>query len=201
MSGVREPAVAGRFYPANAEALRAAVQSYLQSRPTSPRPCPRELSPRMRGTSTRVRLPAWRHGLLRAAGPHRARGSVRTVSFCPRARAWLFPAATAFVTPLGRVPIDTEAVRQALTLAASRGERRGPCPRAQSRGARAVSAGGAGDVQARSVCRGRGDAGAGGRGDGAVVGRAGDVLRRQLGLEPFSRSRHGGPPRCQTRRG
>ena len=35
MSGVREPAVAGRFYPANAEALRAAVQSYLQSSRTA----------------------------------------------------------------------------------------------------------------------------------------------------------------------
>ena len=197
MSGVREPAVAGRFYPTDAEALRAAVQSYLQTNRTAGACAQGNYRP-----ACRVRLLGsdCRHGACgasRAAGPHRTRRVVRAVAFCPRAGTGRSQQRH-FVTPLGRVPIDTEAVRRALTLPQVVVNDAAHAREHSLEVHVPVSAGGAGGVQARAVCRGGGDAGAGGRGDGAVVGRAGDVVRGQLGLEPFSRPRHGRPHRWRN---
>jgi AmmeMemoRadiSam system protein B len=115
MSGMREPAVAGRFYPASAEALRAAVQSYLQSPPTS-QAVPKGIIAPHAGYVYSGPIAGMAHGLLRGL-----RGRVeRVILFGPshfvRVAGLAVPSSDSFVTPLGRVPIDTEAVRQALTL-------------------------------------------------------------------------------------
>jgi len=115
MSGVREPAVAGRFYPANAEALRAAVQSYLQSNRTADA-VPKAIIAPHAGYVYSGPIAGRAHAMLR---PLRDRVE-RVILFGPshfvRVPGLAVPSSDTFSTPLGRVLIDTEAVRQALTL-------------------------------------------------------------------------------------
>ena len=115
MSGVRDPAVAGRFYPANAEALRTAVQSYLQSARTA-ESVPKGIIAPHAGYVYSGPIAGKAHSVLR---PLRDRVE-RVILFGPshfvRVSGLAVPSSDTFLTPLGPVPIDTNAVRQALTL-------------------------------------------------------------------------------------
>ena len=120
--GVREPTCAGRFYPASAETLRAAVQSYLEaSPPSSPERIEEHAgSPRNHCAACRVRLlgpiAGRAHAVLRPL-----RGQVeRVVLFGPshffRVAGLALPSSGAFLTPLGPVPIDREAIESVRSL-------------------------------------------------------------------------------------
>jgi MEMO1 family protein len=115
MSGVREPAVAGRFYPATAEALRTAVQSYLQSAPTGDAVSKGIIAPHA-GYVYSGPIAGRAHAVLRGLRDRIERVILFGPSHFVRVAGLAVPSSDTFLTPLGRVPIDTEAVRQALTL-------------------------------------------------------------------------------------
>jgi MEMO1 family protein len=112
---VREAAVAGRFYPANAVELRSAVQQYLKSA------CAFEATPKG------IIVP---HAGYVYSGPIAAtgyavlaklRGRVTRVvllgpSHFVRVAGLAVPSVDAFETPLGRVPIDAEAIAKVRSL-------------------------------------------------------------------------------------
>ena len=92
MSVVREPAVAGRFYPADPDELRAAIQRIPATRPRRPRHRPRELSRRMPGTSTRVRLPATAYAVAaRTPRPNRPRACCSDRRILSGCAGWPLP--------------------------------------------------------------------------------------------------------------
>lgn len=111
-SGVaRRAAVAGLFYPERADALRADVERLLGTvHSLAPRPAlPKALIVPHAGYVYSGPIAASAYALLRAA-----RGVVRRVVLlgpCHRfpVRGVALPAAGAFETPLGRVPVDAEA--------------------------------------------------------------------------------------------
>jgi AmmeMemoRadiSam system protein B/AmmeMemoRadiSam system protein A len=110
---VRPAAVAGLFYPDEPRALAEAVAGYLEDAPEAP-PAP--------GFPKAIIVP---HAGYVYSGPvaasaydllHPARGVVRRVVLlgpCHRVavRGLALPAARAFDTPLGRVPVDEQAAR------------------------------------------------------------------------------------------
>jgi hypothetical protein len=115
MSGVREPALAGRFYPANAEALRAAVQSYLSTDPMAAT-VPKGIIAPHAGYVYSGPIAGAAHAVLRGL-----RGRIeRVILFGPshfvRVPGLAVPGSDTFLTPLGSVPIDTDALRRARTL-------------------------------------------------------------------------------------
>ncbi len=128
MSGVREPAVAGRFYPANPDELRAAIRGFLSAARTTA--SPDSLMPSRESRHTLPKGIIAPHAGYVYSGPiagsaysalNGLRGRVRRVIvFGPahfvRLRGMAIPTADTFQTPLGPVPIDREAVEQALTL-------------------------------------------------------------------------------------
>jgi MEMO1 family protein len=115
MSVVREAAVAGRFYPANPHDLRSQIEGLLQAA----RPCqasPKGIIVPHAGYVYSGPIAATAYAALRSF-----RGRVtRIILFGPAHYVRLYglalPSAQAFETPLGRVPIDVEAVEKALTL-------------------------------------------------------------------------------------
>ncbi len=129
MSGVREPAVAGRFYPANPDELRAAIRGFLSATRTTTA-SPDLLTPLREPRHTPPKGIIAPHAGYVYSGPiagsaysalNGLRGRVRRVIlFGPahfvRLRGMAIPMADTFQTPLGPVPIDREAVEQALTL-------------------------------------------------------------------------------------
>lgn len=116
-SGVRAAAVAGRFYPARPEALRAEIARYLAEVPHVPAgPPPKLLIAPHAGTMYSGPIAAHAYATLAAA-----RGRIRRVVLlgpghrtAPRGLA--LPTCAAFETPLGRIPIDSDAAERAATL-------------------------------------------------------------------------------------
>lgn len=107
-SRVRPPAVAGLFYPGNAMELRETISGYLAQAPIAAGPVPKALIVPHAGYIY--------SGVIAAAGysqlvPLR-RQIRRVVLIGPSHRVYLrgmaVPAAEAFQTPLGTVPIDDE---------------------------------------------------------------------------------------------
>lgn len=105
---VRDPAVAGQFYPGAEEPLRAAVQRYLEDAPPPAPARPVAIVAPHAGFvfSGEVAAVAWRRAAVRPpdlvvilATNHTAPG-LRGVALAP---------ATGFRTPLGVVPVDTAA--------------------------------------------------------------------------------------------
>jgi len=114
-NGVREPAVAGKFYPANADELRAAIRGYVPPVST-PTVSPKGIIAPHAGYVYSGPIAGKAYAALRGL-----RGRIeRVLLFGPshfvRVRGLAVPSSDTFVTPLGRVPIDTEAVQLALTL-------------------------------------------------------------------------------------
>jgi MEMO1 family protein len=115
MSFVREPAVAGRFYPADPDELRAAIRGLLGSTPIQDTHPKGIIAPHA-GYVYSGPIAGVAHSALRGL-----RGQVRRVIlFGPahyvRLRGMALPSAEEFLTPLGRVPIDRAAVEHAMTL-------------------------------------------------------------------------------------
>jgi MEMO1 family protein len=116
MSVVREPAVAGRFYPADPDELRATIQRLLASSVPSPDAPPKGIIAPHAGYVYSGPIAGVAHAALRGL-----RGRIRRVillgpAHYVRLRGMALPTADEFQTPLGRVPIDREAVERALTL-------------------------------------------------------------------------------------
>jgi AmmeMemoRadiSam system protein B/AmmeMemoRadiSam system protein A len=117
-SALRRAAVAGLFYPGSADALRAEIERLLGSVTVLwPRPAsPKALIVPHAGYAYSGAIAASAYALLRAA-----RGSIRRVVLLGPGhrvpvRGLALPAAEAFDTPLGRVPVDAEAAASLRTL-------------------------------------------------------------------------------------
>lgn len=115
MSGMREPAVAGRFYPASAEALRTAVQSYLRTARAA-EAVPKGIIAPHAGYVYSGPIAGTAHAALRAVRDRIERVILFGPSHFVRVPGLAVPSSDTFATPLGRVPIDVEAVKRALAL-------------------------------------------------------------------------------------
>lgn len=114
---IREPAVAGAFYPAEARALRAAVRSHLaRVRPSHGAPEPKALIAPHAGYVYSGPVAATAYARL---APLRGRVE-RVVLLGPAHRVPLTglaaPDVDAFASPLGDVPLDREALDDLLAL-------------------------------------------------------------------------------------
>jgi AmmeMemoRadiSam system protein B len=116
---VRSPAVAGSFYPADADALRSLVDRYLQQalQNAAPQgPAPKALIAPHAGFVYSGPVAASAYALL---APRRA-AIERVVLFGPSHRVPLrglaAPSCDAYRTPLGEVPLDRPALEGALAL-------------------------------------------------------------------------------------
>jgi AmmeMemoRadiSam system protein B/AmmeMemoRadiSam system protein A len=115
MSVVREPVVAGRFYPADPDELRAAIRGFLKSDPVAGTPPKGIIAPHA-GYVYSGPIAGSAYSALRGL-----RGRIgRVILFGPahyvRLRGMALPSADVFQTPLGPVPIDREAVERVLAL-------------------------------------------------------------------------------------
>ena len=115
MASVRPPAVAGTFYPAEKDALDAAVEGYLAAA-RAEGPPPKALIAPHAGFVYSGAIAASAYARLAAARDTIDRvvllGPAHRVPF----RGIAATRATAYATPLGTVPIDVDAVRRALEL-------------------------------------------------------------------------------------
>jgi hypothetical protein len=118
MSPTRAPAVAGFFYPEDRAELESAVASYIAAAPAPPgnAPVPKALIVPHAGYVYSGPIAA--SGYARIAGQRRA--IRRVVLLGPSHRAPLYGLAAsgedAFMTPLGVVPLDREAIDEILDL-------------------------------------------------------------------------------------
>lgn len=105
---VREPAVAGQFFPGAAEPLRAAVQRYLEDAPPPASVRPVAIVAPHAGFvfSGEVAAVAWRRA---AARPPDLVVILATNHTAPGLRGVALSPATGFRTPLGVVPVDAAA--------------------------------------------------------------------------------------------
>lgn len=116
LSGIRPPAVAGRFYPEGPVELRHLVAELLAGAPPAAAPAPKALIAPHAGYVFSGPIAASAYANLAPARDTIKRlvllGPSHRVAFSGLAAA----SVAAFATPLGQVPVDTEAVRQLLKL-------------------------------------------------------------------------------------
>jgi AmmeMemoRadiSam system protein B len=110
MKTIRHPAVAGMFYPADPQTLRADVESYLAEAAGASGPVPKALIAPHAGYIYSGPVAGHAYARLRAA----ASRITRVVLMAP-AHRWPFhglaiPEADEFQTPLGRIPVDRAAL-------------------------------------------------------------------------------------------
>lgn len=115
MAAIRAPAVAGTFYPANAMQLRIMIAQYLKVAKVSG-PAPKAIIAPHAGYIYSGPVAASAYAHLRAA-----RDVVKCVVLLGPAhrvalRGLAASSADAFLTPLGTVPVDREALTQVLAL-------------------------------------------------------------------------------------
>jgi MEMO1 family protein len=116
MTAIRPAAVAGMFYPGEAQALAGDVRGYLAAAASQDTGVPKALIVPHAGYIYSAPIAA--HAYARIAA---ARDSIRRVVLLgPTHRVWVrglaLPSTRAFVTPLGSVEIDAAAVAAALVL-------------------------------------------------------------------------------------
>ncbi|MAE95210.1 MAG: AmmeMemoRadiSam system protein B [Deltaproteobacteria bacterium] len=118
MSELRPPAVAGQFYPAGRAELGAEIDRHLQNawRPCAPLPSLKALIVPHAGYVYSGPVAAAAYAQLQGR-----RSSVeRVVLMGPSHRVWCdglaVSSADLFATPLGRIPVDREALERALEL-------------------------------------------------------------------------------------
>src|SRR5262245_57721341 len=115
MTTIRPPAVAGSFYPADADKLRALIDTYLQeARPTGPPP--KALIAPHAGYLYSGPIAASAYAHLRAA-----RGRIHRVVLLGPAhwvavRGLAASSAEAFATPLGIIPVNRQSLDRVLAL-------------------------------------------------------------------------------------
>ncbi len=118
MSPTRAPAVAGFFYPEDRAELESAVASYLAAVPVPPSSAPVPKALIVPHAGYVYSGPVAASGYARIAGQRRV--IRRVVLLGPSHRVSLrglaASAADAFLTPLGAVPLDREAIDQILDL-------------------------------------------------------------------------------------
>ncbi len=107
MSAIRQPAVAGRFYPANPERLRAEVENYVAA------PADAATEPRIRALGCVVPHAGYMYsGHVAGAVYRRLELPQRFVILCPNHTGMGEPlaimSAGVWETPLGEAPIDQE---------------------------------------------------------------------------------------------
>ncbi len=116
METVRPPAVAGQFYPAEPQRLRAMVRGFLDQAPISEMTKPKAIIAPHAGFiySGPVAASAYAQLAKNAAGVHRVIliGPAHRVAI----RGLAVGASTAYRTPLGVVPVDKEAVASLLEM-------------------------------------------------------------------------------------
>ncbi|HEX5057032.1 MAG TPA: AmmeMemoRadiSam system protein B [Gammaproteobacteria bacterium] len=112
---VRPPAVAGTFYPADPQALRAQVAQLLRANGKSIALRPKAIIAPHAGYVYSGPVAASVYNLLRGAT-----GIERVLLIGPAHRAFVrglaLPAAEEFVTPLGKIPLDLEALEKLKAL-------------------------------------------------------------------------------------
>jgi MEMO1 family protein len=107
---VRPPAVAGTFYPGEPDRLRGEVGGLLEGVPPSPALRPKALIAPHAGYSYSGRVAAAAFATLRSISERVRRVIVIGPAHYVRFRGIAVPSSEAFTTPLGRVPIDGEAI-------------------------------------------------------------------------------------------
>lgn len=116
MNLVRAPAAAGAFYPGTHEALQARLSGLLASARGADGRRPKALIAPHAGYAYSGSVAASAYACL---GPHR-NGISRVIVLGPAHRLHLrglaLPEAVAFATPLGEIPLDSEAVKTLRTL-------------------------------------------------------------------------------------
>jgi AmmeMemoRadiSam system protein B len=110
MAETRRPAVAGAFYAREASALKAEVEAYLAGARASPAPAPKAIIAPHAGYIYSGPVAASVYARLATL-----RGRIRRVVLAgPAHRVYVqgaaVPAAPAFVSPLGEIPLDIEAL-------------------------------------------------------------------------------------------
>jgi hypothetical protein len=116
MKTIRQPAVAGMFYPADPRRLRADVDGYLAAAAADTGPVPKALIAPHAGYPYSGPVAAHAYARLRAAA-----GRITRVVLLAPAHRWPFhglaiPAADEFETPLGRIPVDRAALLSVIDL-------------------------------------------------------------------------------------
>jgi AmmeMemoRadiSam system protein B len=116
MQTLRRPAVAGLFYPADPAALRAEVAAYLAAAPAAPGPTPKALIAPHAGYVYSGPVAASAYARLRAAADRIRRVVLLAPAHRLPFRGLAIPDAAAFLTPLGRIPVDRAALAQIADL-------------------------------------------------------------------------------------
>ena len=115
MEKIREPAVAGSFYPANPLELRSMLQGYL-AEPVPGAPPPKAIIAPHAGYIYSGPVAASAYARLQQAADHINRvvllGPAHRVAF----RGLAAPDADGFRTPLGIIPVDNTAIQEILSL-------------------------------------------------------------------------------------
>jgi AmmeMemoRadiSam system protein B len=106
---VRPPAVAGRFYPGGADALADLVDRLLDSVETSAPPAP-EVAFVVPHAGYRYSGATAAHAYARLRGAAVTRFVIAGPAHRVPARGCVVPAASAWATPLGEVPVDVDGV-------------------------------------------------------------------------------------------
>ena len=109
MTAIRKPAVAGTFYPDDAETLRAEVRGYLDAAGTPAGPAPKALIAPHAGYRYSGAIAARAYARLKPDADKITR--VVLLGPCHRVavRGLALSGADAFATPLGQIPIDKDA--------------------------------------------------------------------------------------------
>ncbi|MFQ5618081.1 MAG: AmmeMemoRadiSam system protein B [Rhodospirillales bacterium] len=117
MTEVRQPAVAGTFYPGEARDLDAAIQSYVSQVTVPGGPAPKAIIAPHAGYIYSGPVAATAYARLKPAADRITR--VVLLGPCHRVpvRGLALSSAGAFATPLGHVPVDGDAARRVLALA------------------------------------------------------------------------------------
>ena len=116
MQTVRTPAVAGLFYPASAGELHAQIQQFLSQVEPSIEPPPKAIIVPHAGYIYSGPIAASAYAQLRAAREVISRVVLLGPSHRVGFRGIAVSGMHAFVTPLGRIPLDQEAIEQVQRL-------------------------------------------------------------------------------------
>jgi AmmeMemoRadiSam system protein B len=116
MSSIREPAVAGMFYPDDPDELRRMVDGFLQQVPDTGEAAPKAIIAPHAGYVFSGPVAASAYARL-----HKVRDTIRRVVLLGPSHRVGFPGlatsnADTFRSPLGDIPVDTEAVARINTL-------------------------------------------------------------------------------------
>jgi MEMO1 family protein len=109
MGAIRAPAVAGTFYPAHADRLRAAIEGYLAASGARTMPMPKAVIAPHAGYVYAGPVAGHAFGSLREEAPRISRVVVIGPAHFVPIRGLALPGADAFRTPLGDVPLDGDA--------------------------------------------------------------------------------------------